>query len=80
LIVFFSRKVRVERFLFVETHSAKNATLFFFFHTQKKHFQQLTREAAMAVVRDTRVVAAFAEVCKFEQDADTVRGVYFFYF
>lgn len=35
--------------------------------------KQLTREAATAVVRDTRVVAAFAEVCKFEQDADTVR-------
>ena len=34
----------------------------------------------MAVVRDTRVVAAFAEVCKFEQDADTVRGVFFFFF
>ena len=43
------------------------------FLKKQQHHQQLTREAATAVVRDTKVVAAFAEVCKFEQDADTVR-------
>ena len=71
---------RLEFFFFFEEFffsSEKKHSLFFFLHTNTK--TQLTREAATTVVRDTRVIAAFAEVCKFEQDADTVRGVFRFF-
>jgi hypothetical protein len=79
-LFFFPEKSGSRGFFSSKLIQQKTPLFFFSFTHKKKHFQQLTREAAMAVVRDTRVVAAFAEVCKFEQDADTVRGVYFFYF